>query len=247
MQTLITLGESMNSDLRARIHENEGVENSTKVSLEANYQCWYTESFVVVKQLLPDRLAEFEQLYLGNGRRKEINISTYTIQDWLRGVRAATNRATGRKRFDDFAAMSMLFVNQLDILKSVQARFGSSLFDIRQMVQADLFDSDLDAARELEKQGFLRAAGTIAGVVLEKHLGQVMDNHNVKIRKRNPTISDFNDALKNDGVLDVPSWRQIQRLGDIRNLCSHSKEREPTREETDELIDGVDKYTKTLF
>ena len=35
---------------------------------------------------------------------------------------------------------------QLSILKSVKARFESSLFDIRQLVQADLFDSEIDTA-----------------------------------------------------------------------------------------------------
>ena len=48
-------------------------------------------------------------------------------------------------------------------------------------------------------------------------------------------------------VLDIPSWRQIQRLGDIRNLCVHKKERDPTNDEVEELINGVEKYTKTLF
>ena len=115
------------------------------------------------------------------------------------------------------------------------------------MVQADLFDSELDVARELTTNGFLRAAGAVAGVVLEKHLGQVMDNHNIKVSKANPTISEFNDHLKNADVLDIPRWREIQRLGDIRNLCTHNKEREPTKEEVEELIDSVDKYMKTLF
>ena len=84
-------------------------------------------------------------------------------------------------------------------------------------------------------------------MVLEKHLGQVVENHSIKSRKKNPTISDFNELLKEGGVLDVPSWRQVQRLGDIRNLCDHSREREPTMDEVDELITGVEKYTKTLF
>jgi hypothetical protein len=47
--------------------------------------------------------------------------------------------------------------------------------------------------------------------------------------------------------LDVPTWRQIQRLGGIRNLCDHNKEREPTKDEVIELIGGVDKVSKTLF
>ena len=82
---------------------------------------------------------------------------------------------------------------------------------------------------------------------MEKHLGQVTANHSISIRKRNPTISDFNEALKDNETLDTPTWRQIQRLGDIRNLCSHNKEREPTKDEVSELIAGTEKFTKTLF
>jgi hypothetical protein len=129
----------------------------------------------------------------------------------------------------------------------VGARFDTSLFDIRQLVQADLFDSELEAARELAKHGFVRAAGAVAGVVLEKHLAQAATNHNVRMTKKHPTLSDFNDRLRDADVLDVPNWRKLQRLGDIRNLCDHNKNREPTSDEVNELIDGVDKLTKTLF
>lgn len=115
------------------------------------------------------------------------------------------------------------------------------------MVQADLFDSELDAAKELHKRGFLRAAGAVAGVVLERHLQQVAENHELAIKKKRPSIADFNDRLKNADVLDVPTWRHIQRLADLRNLCDHSKDREPTSDEVVELISGVEKYTKSLF
>jgi hypothetical protein len=129
----------------------------------------------------------------------------------------------------------------------VKARFESSLFDIRQLVQADLFDSELDAAEELIKQGFTRAAGALAGVILERHLNQVCLNHNIKISKKDPGISDLNDILKDASVLDIPQWRSIQYLADIRNLCDHNKKVEPTIEQVNELVAGVKKVTKTLY
>ena len=141
----------------------------------------------------------------------------------------------------------MRFWNQLLILESAETRFDSSLFEIKQLVQADLFDSELDAARELNKKGFTRGAGAIAGVVLEGHLLQVCENHNIKIKKKNPTINDYNELLKKNHVIDIPTWRFIQHLADLRNLCNHKKERAPIKEEIEELIDGVEKTTKTVF
>lgn len=215
-------------------------------SFEDKYQEWYSEALEVVRQLLPNRREEFESLYFGE-KRKEISATTYTIQDWLLGIRAKVDTLTGEKHFDDFIVVFMRFQNQLAILKSIKRRFKSSLFDIQELVQADLFDSEIDVAKELLKNGFLRAAGAIAGVVLEKHLKQVCFNHKVKVKKRNPHISDYNDLLKKESIIDTPNWRFIQRLGDIRNLCVHKKDREPTGDEVDELIKGTEKIINTLF
>lgn len=254
LEALIEQGTDLRVDLLLRHQEktgeldkkNKDLAKKLKGKFEQDYQRWYTESSAVVRQLLPDRSIEFDDLYKGDGKRKEITSITYHIQDWLNGIRAGTNDYTGRKYYDDFTIVSMRYGTQLDILKSARARFESSLLEIRQIVQADLFDSELEAARELLKHGFGRGAGAIAGVVLEKHLAQVSANHNIRSRKKHPSISDYNDLLKKRGVLDVPTWRQIQRLGDIRNLCDHNKERDPTDDEVNELIDGVEKNTKTI-
>ena len=252
---LINLGDTMGLDLTLRHKEEKDelskeekeIAKKIKGRFESDYQRWYTESLVIIKQLIPDRLNEFNQLYQGEGKRKIVNSISYTIQDWLNGVRSATAEYSGEKVFADLVIVSMRFGTQLAILKSVESRFESSLFDIRQLVQADLFDSELDAARELLRHKFVRGAGAISGVVLEKHLSQVAMNHNLTVRKKNPTIIDFNELLKKGGVIDTPSWRQIQRLGDIRNLCDHNKEKEPKKEDVQDLIDGVEKFTKTLF
>jgi hypothetical protein len=105
----------------------------------------------------------------------------------------------------------------------------------------------LESAGVLAKSGFNRAAGAVAGVVLEKHLGQVCDNHALKVSKKNPTIGDLNDLLKQSDVMEVHQWRFIQHLGDVRNLCDHDKKVEPTKEQVADLIEGVAKVVKTLF
>jgi len=139
------------------------------------------------------------------------------------------------------------FRQQLAILASAKERFESSLFNIRELVQADLFDSELDAAKELAKKKFTRGAGALAGVVLERHLSQVCKSHKIQIRKKAPGISDLNDALKKNNVIEIPDWRFIQHLADIRNLCDHNKNIEPSVEQVDDLILGVMKVIKTIF
>jgi hypothetical protein len=139
------------------------------------------------------------------------------------------------------------FRQQLAIVQAAAARFESSLFEIKQLVQADLLDSEIDAAEELAKSKFIRAAGALGGVVLERHLAQVCIDHQINIGKKNPTIIDFNEALKAGGVIDVPQWRFIQHLADIRNLCDHGRTPEPTTDQVLDLIAGVKKVTKTVY
>ena len=194
---------------------------------------------------MPDRLDDFVRHYEKPKPRKDISYENYRIEDYLQGLNVT--RGWEKEKVVGPDAAIPHFRQQQAILNAVSARFESSLFDISQLVQADLFDSELAAAQELLKNGFIRASGAVAGVVLEKHLAQVTANHSIATRKKNPTISDFNDILKQADVLDTPTWRQIQRLGDIRNLCDHKKDREPTKEEAQELIAGVEKFTKTLF
>jgi len=248
LETSARLGEEMLIDLslRGATVEPEQREFARRIagSFERNYQRWYTEASAVVGQLIPGRAAEFELLYQGDGKRKSIDAAAYNIQDWLVGRRLPAGRGDGS---DGLMLVSMRLKTQLDILKSAAARFESSLLDIRQLVRADLFDSELDACRELSSRGFLRAAGSIAGVLLEKHLRRTVESRGAALRKAEPTIGDYNDQLKRLGVIDVPAWRQIQRLADVRNLCNHSKHREPHKKEVDELIDGVDRIVRTLF
>ena len=223
-------------------HLTKELESEFKaVNLIDSYQRWYSKALSVINQLLPNRLDDFSGLYEYRGARKKLDFSNYRIADCLCGYSPGTK---------DYVAMAKyclrLVEQQRSILLAAQERLDSSLHDIQQVVQADLFDSEVDAARELNKKGFSRAAGAMVGVVLEKHFATVIKAHALVMSKKNPCINDYNQKLKDENVIDIPTWRFIQRLGDLRNLCDHAKGVEPSREDIDELISGVDKIMKTV-
>lgn len=250
-------------ELKALIHEGELLRLSLALDLQLanketekklremelpnfkeDYERWYSLSMQVVKQVLPDRLSDFVKQYKDE-KRKQTDFLTYGVSDYMIGLRIT--RGLAQETVVDGEAAYPKFDQQLNILKSAQARLESSLFDMLEVLQADLFDNELDAATELAKKGFLRGAGAVAGVVLERHLGHVCGKHDLKTRKKAPTINDFNQMLKDGSVIDTPMWRFIQHLGDLRNLCDHSKGREPSSGEVNDLISGVTKVIKTLF
>lgn len=217
-----------------RIREN--LEDLGEVS--TTYQRFYTQGYRVVSELLPERLDDFESEYKPSKNRKIISFQNYTIWDGLRGTQ---NQSGMTPRW----ALQRI-KNQIDILSSIEQSIGTRLFEIEELLRADMFDSELDSSRHLRARGHLRAAGAVAGVVLEKHLSVVAARHAFSSRKKAPSIADYNEHLKAAGVIDVVQWRKIQGLGDIRNLCDHAKDREPIDEDVDELIRGTDRVLKLV-
>lgn len=211
------------------------------------YQKWYSEALKVVEQLLPDRYQEFRGLHSVDRKGKIPDVFTYGIADYLLGLQVTIYRNFQTElAFDPRTIAAGKFTQQVLIVESTRTRLDSLLADIKGVLEASLFDSELDAARDLLKAKHLRSAGIVAGVVLERHLKRVIDNHQVSFRKI-ATLSNLNQALKDASLLDVPQWRQLQHLGDIRNLCGHSGIREPTAEEVQELIQGTEKIVRTVF
>ncbi|OGF51058.1 MAG: hypothetical protein A2044_04810 [Candidatus Firestonebacteria bacterium GWA2_43_8] len=245
LDKLVKTGEKYFDGLLGTGPKTSATSPNISADFVLGYQKWYTEAYAVVKQLIPDRLRDFEEYYRLE-KRKTIGADNYTIKDYLVGL-SVTRGLAEIPVFDIHGVAILKFKQQLLILDSIQSRFESTLFDIEQLVLADLFDSELETAEELLKKGFLRASGNIAGVVLEKHLKGICDKHSIETSKSNPTISDLNYQLKTGSVYDIPNWRLVQRLGDIRNYCDHKKEREPTLDEVKDLVEGTKKIIKTIF
>lgn len=228
--------------LKADLKEKLTKEHGPLPTFNMSYEQWYSKALAVVRQLTPDRVDDFVKCYK-DPKRKATNWSTYTISDGLLGIKLMR----GQETVVDSAAAIPRMYSQANILDAATGRLSSVLFDMRESVQADIYDTELDAARGLNKAGFIRAAGAMAGVVLEAHLKHVCELHSLKPGKAKPTMSTFYDLLKESQIIDVPKWRFIQSLADVRNLCDHKKEREPKQDEVFEMIDGIGKVLKTVY
>jgi hypothetical protein len=127
------------------------------------YETWYSEAVSVVAQLLPTRLADFRDQYEVPRSRKQLDPGSYRIIDMLQGLRRIDGGADTRSGLPRVQT-------QVAILKAAASRFSSSLFEIKQIVQADFIDSEIETSFELLNNGYIRAAGAVAGVALERHL-----------------------------------------------------------------------------
>ena len=208
-----------------------------------DYQSWYTKSLKAVSSLASDRYEEFRSYYEVNPKRKTLGYGTYVIQDYLKGV------VPGGYQYQDFDSRAQVlkcFLNQLTILNAIKDRINSILANIEGELFAELQDNEVLVAKQLIKVS-PRAAGALVGVVIEGHLQKVAITHQITISKSNPTIADLNDPLKSAGVIDIPAWRKISYLADLRNLCSHKKGTDPTKEQVEELISGAEWLTKNVF
>lgn len=214
-------------------------------SFKAQYQKWYSEAQAVIKQVLPDRLSDFISYYEYQRVRKDITFQNYMVKDYLQGLRVT--RGGGYEVVVDGYAAIPEFEQQLNLVKAAKDTLESTLLDLTAVLQADLFDTEIATAGALAKAGYLRASGAICGVVVEKHLDYVRETHNLKIAKKHPGISDLAQLLRSSNVITLAQERFIQSLADTRNVCSHSKGREPTKDEITELVDGTAKILRTIF
>lgn len=247
-QALIEEGNELYFSMYLLDEEGESALKKANVDIDKlpdftlGYQCWYTKSYYLIKLVAPDRLTDFEELYKKK-KGKEPTFDTYCLSDALLGTHITRGITVIAKPRSVMSKMEQ----QISILKSVKELTENYFYNLEIEIRSDVLDSEIDSAYELFSKKFLRAAGSIAGVVLEKHLSNIASQHGIIITKKDPTISEFNDKFKENGVYDVINWRKIQYLGDIRNLCCHNKKIEPTEEQVKDLLDGVKYVIQNVF
>ncbi|ACK71801.1 conserved hypothetical protein [Gloeothece citriformis PCC 7424] len=115
---------------------------------------------------------------------------------------------------------------------------GGYLLSVRSLVQAEMFDSQLEQAEELFKSGYITAAAVIAGVVLETTLRELCDRSSIAHGK----LDKMNADLAKAGIYNKLTQKRITALADIRNSAAHGKPEEFTDQDVLDMIRDVTKF-----
>ena len=185
-----------------------------------DYQGWYSSCCALLERNYDrERTSEFKSEY-------EKNIKTIISANYI--------------TIDTEYTFIDSFKHQASILNALPLYLEHRLFDIELTVASILMDDELLKAEYLLKKGFIREAGNLSGVVLERYLKMMCDKNEPKLKyPKNAAINKLNDILKDNNLVDLIEWRKIQYLGDIRNKCDHDKKTEPKKEEVADLISKV--------
>ena len=206
---------------------------------EVAYQRWYSRALPLMKQLALDRYIEFQSYYLVDPRYGWYNSGAYVIQDYFRG------RESVDEDFDGRPDTVRCFKNQLAILKSVSDRLAWGEMDTADQAERGMQLAFLETARKLMDINE-RAAGALAGTVLETYLKDLTTKHKLKFRKQAPPLREYIDALHTAKVLDIPAHSQATWLAEISDR-SRAPGESPTKPQVRDLIDGTHWLITNVF
>jgi hypothetical protein len=140
----------------------------------------------------------------------------------------------------------MRLSQQVRMLNAVRDGLKYVLADLQSTLYGEVSDHTLATAYELCQRGQRRAAGALAGVVLELHLAKVASKYGVPIRHTSPDLTTLNAALKRGGIYDVEIWRFIQCLGALEHACVYASAAEPPVDALSEFLHGVQRVRTSV-
>jgi len=155
----------------------------------------------------------------------------------LESLKNAANVPGGYTNHDILTRQRAIFLAAKDDFE------GGYLNTVRNLVQAELFTSELEQAEELLKSGYATAAAVIAGVVLETTLRDLCSTHELE----HSSLNKMNDDLAKAGAYNASQKKRITALAAIRNSAAHGKPEEFTAADVRGMIDDVERFlTATL-
>ncbi|WAL78184.1 MULTISPECIES: DUF4145 domain-containing protein [Shewanella] len=118
---------------------------------------------------------------------------------------------------------------------------GGYLSSYKSIVQAEVFETELEQARELLSAGYSAPAAIIAGVVLETSLRELCSRENIAHGK----MDKMNADLTKSGVYNSIVQKKITSFAGIRNSAAHGKPSEFSKADVEQMIVGIEDFLTT--
>lgn len=132
------------------------------------------------------------------------------------------------------------------LMQAIKAEIdGGWLFTTKGLVSAEIFSDFLDMASYLLSEGYKDAAAVMIGSVLEEHLRQLCQQHEVPIifQKDGKDIAKKADALNADlakaGVYSKLDQKNVTSWLDLRNKAAHGNYTEYQKSQVELMMQGV--------
>lgn len=120
------------------------------------------------------------------------------------------------------------------------------LISFKQIVQAEVFDSELEQATYFLNESYKIPAAVIAGVVLETAIKELCYNNGIDIYlpdgKREKKLEKLNEELTKAGIYPLTQQKKITYYADIRNNAAHGKPENFDSDEVKDMIKGIEKF-----
>jgi hypothetical protein len=185
----------------------------------------------------------------------ETTIPSELILNWRVKARSLIERACGEQSSHLTmyleAEKLISFDSYMNQLKRMKAVFlaakedfeGGYLNSLRNLVQAEVFGSELDQAGELLSAGYVSAAAVIAGVVLETTIRNLCTDHGIDHGK----LDKMNADLAKAGAYNSLQQKRITAMAAIRNSAAHGKTDEFSPADVKGMIDDVERFLATTL
>lgn len=213
-------------------------------------------------KVIKKRFAELEDQLSAVAGTMQVKVSEFSgryeqvdgeqLLNWCVKARSLVANACG-KDSDHYEALieaekPQQFAGNHENLKNLRAVFraaredfeGGYLIPLRNLVQAEIADSELDQARELHKCGYVSAAAVVAGVVLETTLRTLCASHHIPHGK----LDKMNADLAKAGQYNALMQKRITALAAIRNSAAHGKPEEFSAVDVAAMIEDVERFAQ---
>ena len=133
------------------------------------------------------------------------------------------------------------------VLKAAKDDFENEhLYEIRSLVEADVFDDFLEQASALLKAGYFQPAAVIAGSVLEDGLRKLCAKNGISLPAK-PKLDSMNSELAKASVYKKLTQKKITALADIRNSAAHGKWSDFSKEDVIDMISWVNHFMESNY